>query len=1022
MAMSSISRLVALAGTVVILLPLLDEQGLQATPRAASGGVTIGCFCLDGVRGHGDPTRSTPTLDGIWVPWTYEVDPRARSSARLFFFDRALPTYRELLTCDEIAARASEAGIQLLLAGRLKALTKLDGALFNSSAGGGNRFQIEEGKLVATLSRVQSGALSVAGGTMPLAGSMLWIENTERLLATSDGLMGTLQIEAWNRQLLGAKVTFPGGSSTTVDLAPVRPDTENVTVHLNLATGHAKLWQASLRTATVPPVDATELGLGAIVLHDAALRVRGLTINAADGLVTGVLDDLQGGADAAVLERSTDVTRLSQPTLSAKRAQASVETPADNGFALSALSLTDTLLESDRGEVRTRNDIVAILGAVRASFQTLGANALAGHLEWTRPALPALTFLFPNEAVETLRLEVDGDLDELSIRGDISAARFSLGSIDILHALSAPFDLGKIVGQVRIPFAVSIPSVSSSFALRDADQEVTVSATIIRGYLAGALVLHWPDLEDSHLEVPPDSLHLTLSSTVVTKPFVAGTRPAFGSAEVHLSNPTELVAGKQSTGSLELGTDFLALGQPILRVGEKGKASRATLSLQSEGAVRLGYDLATHKASLVEGELTARGVEISLLDPAATIDVSGTLLTSPRIGVEVLSLRANASQALFEILGLSINAAQASHPRSPDRPAEVSFEATPTAPIKLETMEGSAAIGDSIALRPITFRGLHSEFHNASVQFGTDFAVRGARLAMGVELISVAPDTDPVQYAYKDLSLQATGRLAVRGQVHINADTEFEISATASGSADRLNGDGTAKIGSFTGWTTSAIPAKAFCQVNVPVEYNYKSGGAVLHLEVDDGHFAATGNLRPLAVLLKSTSGASCDTAPEDLVIVPEKKISMTGICCAETKCALGICGCVRYKTCEWYTTIPKVALRWHKRFEVHGLGATALLTNPRIRLEDEKLQVCNLGTVSVASSPGGALLLGGVSPQIDSSVPNVDAIINNTLNPLISGSFALAESAVTTSIANGVGLAASTLATPAGNAMCLTQ
>ena len=1008
---------------LIMFLSAAGDNAVWAASTASKGGVTIGSLCLDGIRGQSDPARANPKPDGTWVPWSYELDPARRSRAGLFIFDSTLPDQKALLSCEEIAQEAEKAGIHLLLAGTIETLPVLNAQLFRSNNGGGNRFQIDARQFKATLSRVQSGAISLAGGTMHLAGAKLYVENVTRVLALPDRLEGTLQIEAWNRNVVGAAITLPGGAVTTADLAPMTPNTENVTVHLDLAKRLARFWKARMRSTSLLSFAAPELALGPVVLREATLEVQNVEIKTTDGQSTAIVHNLAGTAGTAVFARDTDTAALDRPTLHVKELTSLVEAPAGQGLVLSALSSSDVSLESDRGEVKTAGNAVLVRGGVKAHFAKLDSKMVDGNIDWSRPALPALSFLVSAEAAETLHLEVSGAPNSLKIQGKLAASRFNIGRVEISQEISIPFTLGAIGVEIRIPLAIALPPVGSSVTIRDDDQKALLSASITQGNLSGVVVIQWPELEKSRLEVPADSLRLTLANTVATKPFMAGATPSFASAGVVLTNATPLAVGKETTGALTISSELLALGQPIIRVGEKGKEARATLALSAQGTVRIGLDLATGHVSLLSGQFAARDVELALLDPSATIDLSGTLISAPRIKLRELSLAANGELAEFSMAGLTIDASHVSHPRPADRPSEVAFEATPAAPIKLDRMSGSATLDDSLTFHPVTFSGFSLDLRDAAVQFGTDVAVGEARLTVSAVSVSVLPQSAPVQYVYQNISFWASGRLSVSGEAHINDDAGFEISATASGLSDRLSGTGTAKVGAFTGWATSSIPAEAFCKLNIPVEYNFASGGAALDVVVREGHFAATGNLAPLGVLLKSTGGASCDTEPEEFEILPEKWVSTSGVCCVETKCLGPVCGCVRWEGCEWKTKLhDKVALKWHKRFEVHALGATATLTNPLLQLEDGRLRVCNRGVVSIASLPGGVLLVGDVSPQVDSSVPLIDDVLRNSINPILSGSFGLAESALATGLAQGVGFLASSLATPTGNLLCLGQ
>ena len=178
-------------------------------------------------------------------------------------------------------------------------------------------------------------------------------------------------------------------------------------------------------------------------------------------------------------------------------------------------------------------------------------------------------------------------------------------------------------------------------------------------------------------------------------------------------------------------------------------------------------------------------------------------MKNPGVRIRELTLTVNAPLAQFEIVGLAVTAAHASRPRSPERPKEVSFEATPARPLNLERLAGEATLGRSLALRAVSFEGLETAFKNASVRFGTDITVRKALFGMAAQSIRVVPEVQPVKYSFTNVSFAANGYLGLSGAANTNNDVDFELRATASGHADSLSGTGKGRLGQFTGWSTS---------------------------------------------------------------------------------------------------------------------------------------------------------------------------------------------------------------------------
>jgi hypothetical protein len=987
---------------LILLLPLLlAAPTVTAAPQRA--GVAIGCFCIDGVRGQRHPNAAVPTPEGTWIPWTYSYTKTPRSAAaRLFIFDRAIPPTEALLSCDDVAAEAKAAGARLLVAGTLNKL-KLSARVFEATSGE-NRFQVDERELDAELGRVVSGAHRIGGGMMSLAGAKLWVTNPSRLLALAQKMTGTVEIEAWNRTIVDATLRLPGDSALTATLSPIDPDRENVTIRVDTATGVAQLWRGRLEGVPAQSLAGVNLTAGGVALENANLAVRRVMVLADAGHLTSTLADANGTATIATLARSSVKTTFTNPAVQWKRADGSADQSPDD-FKLAELSLADALFRTEAAEVRTSTDVVALTGAAEATFARLTTAVATGKVHWTRPEVPALPFLLPAAAVDKIDMDIAGNLDTPRLRGSAVATRFAIGPIEVANALAIPFDLTGGNAEARFPLRFSFGPVGAGVTVRDQDQTAAITAMLTKADLDGAVVLKWPELRQSHLDVDPDRFHLVLSNTVATKPLLAGTAPAFGSASVAVVNSTAISAGETSTGVLKLTTDVLILGQPILRVGDKGHESPSTLTLTANGSAAARYDIANGKMALLRGKFLATDVEFALLDPAGALDLSGTVVTSPRVKFHELSIDIDEEQqpkkSQAALRALSITAARVARPRSPEHPKEVTWDAIPARPLSIDLIEASkTSISDAVEMKQITVRGLDVVVQDGSVQFGEGFHVNQAGLTLKARSIASVDDGGDPTYEFDDASFSVGGRLSTTGQVHINGDTGFELGINVSGKSNRLNGSGTAKVGVFTGSDVTTLPITTVCTLNLPVELNFVAGGVDLNVSVSDGNFEGDGNLGTLDLLLHSTSGASCDTASKEFVIAQEKKYSTTGICCC-------------FHTCEWSVTTPKVAFNYHEHFHIDALGTTAVLSNPRVHLGAGTLNVCNAGAISLGA-PTGAI--GAVSPAIETGYPGADAIING----IIDVTATVIESTTANVITNTATFFVSSLATGAGNLLCL--
>ena len=225
---------------------------------------------------------------------------------------------------------------------------------------------------------------------MPLKGARLYIKNTTRLLALPDRIEGELRIEAWNRQLLGARVTLPGGGTTTVDLTPVNPDKENVVVDLDYELGSSPALASS-------PAQHTDRAIGSSGApfrpdrwaEEAQAELGAFSVKADRGEARAKLQDLRGDAARASLIHAGDKTALETLALDARQAETAVATPTD-----ASLQPDRRSLERHPARSRTRPCHHAD-GSDCSRGKPCGSSlrastplTLMGRADWSRPQAP----------------------------------------------------------------------------------------------------------------------------------------------------------------------------------------------------------------------------------------------------------------------------------------------------------------------------------------------------------------------------------------------------------------------------------------------------------------------------------------------------------------------------------------------------------------------------------------------------------------------------------------------------------
>lgn len=978
--------------------------------HAQAAGVIIGCFCVDGVRvtADGDPTV---VQGGVWTPRKYAKIAGQRS--RLFVFDRPVAPTERLETCDQVSTRAIADGAQLRLAGVLNWLT-MRGSTFVPTGGGSTRFQIDENGLDAELGHVTSGAHQIGGGTMSLRGSLLWISNPTALFSTADRIEGTLQIKAWNRVLEDATLRLEGGAALTTTLRPVAPDRDNVIIRVDMGNGDARLWQGRFTAAPPARLSASAATLAALSFEDPTLTIGRLAAKADRGVLSFTLGAVDGRSDRITAVRTAVTTALEQATFQIARVEGKAR-QSTTAFELAETELHDASFTApDMRLLQTGGDDVLIGGAAEARFRKLTSTEIDAGVRWTRPDLPAIAFLLPAGAPATAFATIRGLLDSPRVSGSIGTSKVSLARATLERLLDLAFDIVNGDGDLRVPVRFSFGGQGARFTIKDELQEAVITAAIRNADLDGTLVIPLNDLKESRLEVAPDRFHLVLDNTVATKPVIAGTTPAFGQLGLSVMNPTALRVGRASTGLLTLATDVFLLGEPVLKVGEGGRESRASLQLRADGSAIVRYDLADGKVGLRKARLSVANADFRLLDPTGTLDLSGTIIATPVVRLDALSVTIDEEQQppvhQASARNLVVSAARVTRPRDPQHPKDVSFDAVPERPLTVARLEaGRATIDSAVILESIGIYSLDFALKDGSAHFGDGFEIDHASIALGATSIVSTKNGGQTTQVYDNASFRANGTLSPGQALHVNNQPSFSIDVNVSGPQDRLTGAGTARVDPFTGYAQSRTEIDFKCRdsdkLYVPIDYNFAiAGPTTLAVRVEDGKFGALGQTGPLGLAL-SVSGSRCNSPTQKHLIAEAQEGWTNGVCfrCCMPPEAYG---------CRWKWTTPEVSFNYNIKLEVTVPATTITMTNPVVRFEDQNLRVCNRGAITVL--PGA--IIAGYSPQIETPYPGADGIINT----ILSTGFVAAQSLALTAVANGAGFTATVGGSLYGNLQCL--
>ncbi len=994
----------------VVVRACVVSVALMLTPAASAAGLIVGPLCLDGVYGTPRPSESTDTPSGRWTPTDYAIQSRARAP-RIAIFTKPIPESPILETCLQIEARMLSAGVRPLLAGRMTAL-ELRANIFNGP--GGNRVQINPKALKATLVSVDSGELTVAGGTLRFAGSRLWVTTRKTVLTSKDDIEGVFEIEAWDRTISGAKVALNGGMEYRVDLRPRNGG--NLKVEIDLASAAALLQKGDLigKPAGVPAMGSVQLDV--LELKEAALAAGVVRVVADRGLAQVTLEDLKGQAASTRIPGS----RLQWATAAADVAAAVLQAPArqePGGLVLGTAVLRKLSLSGESLQALAQSNQFVATGRGTVSAELLSAGQLDLKGRWPAPANTALAAIFPDGKVAPFVMALSGVQEAPLAALELGASVMALGGLELqrsttLATTPVPLEVG-----VRLPVDISVPAAKGKVEFKDKDRTVALQGSLDSLELHGSLVLRLDDLEQSRLEVARDQFQLKIGTAVAATPFLAGTRPNFAAVGIGVSNLTDLVVSKAHKGQLLLTTGVIALGEPVFRVGEGGSASKASLTITSEGNVRLLYGLDDSRIILAQGTFRVRDARFKLLGPTPhVLDLNGDLLSEPELDMTELLLEVDKLGPIAIERGrmdkLKVLAQSLERRRKPDQPKALSYSGRVTQPLEVDSLVAAQLkIDDEVALGGLEMQGLRFGLADARFSFGTDARLERAAVSLSAERLRQVQVGDRKANFFTNVALYVDGRMRLSGpDFSVNEGVGTKLRLHAGGPESSLSGSGNLDVDGFTGHARSRLDIGFKCKnsdkLAVPIEYNFGLVGASFSANLREGILSAEGELKPFGFDVHTVGdGAGCNSPSEELVVASAQSGWTWGLCSKN----------LEVYRCKWEWSTPKIAFNYNIRLDVKHLNAPVVMTNPRLFYRDGKVAFCNVGAAAI----GAITFVGGYSPQIETPFGGDG---EKLVNAMIAANFIVPQTLIGTSLLNGVGWLASLGATVGGNLMCIGQ
>jgi hypothetical protein len=592
--------------------------------------------------------------------------------------------------------------------------------------------------------------------------------------------------------------------------------------------------------------------------------------------------------------------------------------------------------------------------------------------------------------------------------GDIKVAGVKIGTLAVNADSSFGFN-ASLSTVIHIPVHLSSGPKQQAVTLADKDQIIILKAGLKSFDLKADLELHLDDLGKSRVVIAPQAFNLAINAVVSTQPFVAGTQPGFGDFEVKAANPTEVALGSKRTGVVELSATTLTLGEPLLRIGQKGGEVKAKVNLKSEGNASLYYDLVADKTRLVEGTFSATNVDFKLLEAGKELDLDGTLLRDAEGKIGLLKVSfikvsgwipgsdADASLGSAHIANLSLGGSSVRRPPDAARPGEISFDARIERPFTIADARAAEVKIDKILdIQILTSQGIDLGLANASADFSGGFGLEGATLSISIEKIAAARAGDAEIYQFANARVEGDGTLKINsGGISVNgAGIHAAVQVQASGQSDKLMGAGHLRVDPFTGAVQTSLSTGFKCSdgnvLKIDTELNVGLGLVDLGLIYNNGDVSGSALIGLLGLGAHSKSPGGCDSKMETYVIQRKGKWWTDGVCTQLFP--------PKAWRCHWES--PEINVQYHFTARILAFGGVIGMPATTVTLSRKKLGFCSPGPPDLSAF----LITGTVAPQIDSTANIVAAAAASVVSSLLAVQIGVWESFVSTAVANGAG------------------
>lgn len=845
---SGVKCLACAVALALISTSAIAEKWIEGAVEFQAGELCLSKLPATAVRQLKDHVINTEVWTEIAISIGHSGAPR------IFVLDSP-PTLESLgpgfHDCAEIASKSK----RIILEAEIN---KLQAKGYARRPAEGKGFGVDIRSLSGELGHIRSDLDSVMGGSLSLADSKAWINQQGPIVGTGDSVTGVIRLEAWHRQIKGARITV-GDTSITADLDT--PDEKNAEFNIDLSTGTATLFNGRYRSTKLSPqvksISIAGLDFGEV----SKLTIESLTLNARAGSLSMSASKLNVGAKSMVVNSQGSLA-LANPigTIeafagSAKQSVESVQIyePAINGAILKA-----TGIGSAHG---------ALDGTVFVDLPLWGLKAVKGTVRIEADKVQRLGFMLSGNQLPTVDLLLGGTPEKLNVSGSTQLNGLLLATLRA-ESLSGKINIPTfsiVDGKMEIPLAIDVTSPQGKLTIVDANSSVTLSGELRRFHLSGNLRLGF-DIEEAELVVPKDGLQLGLSAGVTVVPLLVGAKEQQINGTVDVKSETPLTIREMgSTGTLSLGMGLVTIVDPVIQIGS-GTSNTLQGNLSSEASVLLAYDLGTQDYKVSSGKFFAKDVK-AVARPGAQVVAGDVTFAEPDFSIGKVEVTVENGKGRAALEKLTFAAQQISHNSSDAARQIQTWSIYLPQPFEIASLSADVKVSkEGFKTENEQLKGLKligTGFHYRSVDGSSEFESSSAQISLSIV------SNNELAGSFKIGSGSMKIHSAIRGQASLES-----VELNLSGSKSRPIGSGTIVISSIDvvirGDHDPASVWATHCNSEKPKLDTYvkTTTRSVLPVVTDAGGFKGTAKLgRTLAsVGLPDGQPQSCDWEGSDNV------------------------------------------------------------------------------------------------------------------------------------------------------------